>query len=79
MTPTIGRVVHVLGGVAVSNGANVAPAIITRVWEQANGTYLINCTVFPDASPPRAATSVKLVKNHTEAKEHGHAAFWPPR
>lgn len=73
----------VLGGPAVSNGADVAPAVITRVWSD----ELVNVMVFPDGSDqPRAATSVRLCRDEDRARAHlagvvassaVPVAYWP--
>lgn len=84
MTPSIGRIVHVIGPDAESNGAAVAPAIITRVWSE----DLVNVTIFPDGAAPVARTSVRLYADEDEAHRQAGAsarsaasnqAFWPPR
>lgn len=83
MTPTIGRIVHVIGPDAESNGAKVAPGVITRVWSD----DLINVLIFPDGVAPMARTSVKLYASEDEARgitlaDHRfppNQAFWPPR
>jgi hypothetical protein len=43
-TPSVGRVVHVLMDPKANNGADIAPAIITRVWSDST----INCRVLAD-------------------------------
>lgn len=80
--PSVGRVVLVQGVQANANGATVAPALITRVWNDG----MINCTVLPDASAPVPATSVRLFDTEADATaaqaESGHpftVAYWPPR
>lgn len=82
--PTIARTVIAVGGVAASNGNDLAPATITRVWSQReDGSWLVNLVVFPDASnQPRAATSVYLYPDEDAARagtkhESTTAAFWP--
>jgi hypothetical protein len=82
MTTTIGRIVHVIGTPANGNGADVAPALVTRVWAD----DMINCTVFPDCGPPVPATSVRIVGSEQEARDINAnteypqtLAFWPPR
>jgi hypothetical protein len=83
-TPTIGRIVHVLG--ISSNGAIVHPAMITRVWSETT----VNLTVLPDCGDPKCFTSVGLcadetTANHYIAKAHEKGnpaavvAFWPVR
>jgi len=80
--PSLGRIVHVIGVQAASNGADVAPAIITRVWNDG----LINCTVFPDCAAPVPASSVSIVEDEAAARARSEGkdyivtvAFWPPR
>lgn len=77
MTPSVGRIVHVTGPRAESNGATVAPAIITRVWSDG----MVNVTAFPDSSAPITLTSVNLYADEEAAGPAGstHRAFWPPR
>jgi hypothetical protein len=80
--PSVGRIIHVIGGPAHSNGAETAPAVITRVWSQhPAGGWVVNATVFPDASLPLFATSVRLRDTEEEARGHlpSAAAYWPPR
>lgn len=80
--PAIGRIVHLVGTHADSNGADVAPAIITRVWSD----EMINVCVFPDSGTPHNVTSVKLVADEAAARALSdglpykqNAAFWPSR
>lgn len=83
MTPSIGRIVYVIGPDAASNGASVAPAIITRVWSE----DLVNVTIFPDGGAPLSRTSVKLYADEDAARGitlsdvrfPPNQAFWPPR
>jgi len=82
MRPSIGRVLHVVGAPATSNGVDIAPAIVTRVWSD----MLINCTVLPDGGAPVPATSVPLVASEDEARRINAGkdfpqtlAFWPSR
>jgi hypothetical protein len=78
--PSLGRIVLAVCPQAKSNGADIAPAVITRVWnEHPTGGWVINVTVLPDAGTPVAATSVLLVEDEEAARQHGFAAFWPPR
>lgn len=63
--PTVGRSVLVLGGPAVFNGTDVAPAVITRVWSD----DLVNVTVFPDGSQGVcSSTSVRLYRDEAAAR-----------
>lgn len=75
------RMLIVVGPVATSNGADHAPAIITRVWSP----DMVNVMVFPDAITPRPATSVTVYADEAAAREaiasnrYANAAYWPPR
>ncbi|MER6533004.1 hypothetical protein ABT215_04115 [Streptomyces sp900105755] len=73
-TPSIGRVVLVPADPAVNNGANVAPAIITRVWND----EVVNVRVLLDSDAVQWRTSVKYVENF-DGIEHTHLWTWPPR
>lgn len=82
--PTIARTVLAVGGAARSNGADVAPAVITRVWSEDKdlGRWTVNLTVFPDAQQPKVASSVYLYADEQAARdnlayESVTAAFWP--
>lgn len=82
MKPSIGRIVHVIGPRVESNGATVAPGIITRVWSET----CANVTAFPDCGIAQNLTSVKLVDDEATASDINaqaeypqSLAFWPPR
>ena len=84
MKPTIGRIVIVPVDPARNNGADVAPAVITRVW---NDTC-INVRVLLDGPDTEWKTSLKLCPDadtmwdthtSTDASRPPHAAYWPPR
>lgn len=78
MTPTIGRIVHVLVEPQVNNGSDVAPAIITRVW----GDQCVNVRVLRDGypGPEEWMTSISLhasreaLEAHAEQRRAEHAA-----
>lgn len=73
MKPSIGRIVIVAVDPAANNGADEAPAVITRVW---NDT-LVNVKVLNDGSMNEWKTSVTL---HAEKSDNpAHTAWWPPR
>lgn len=78
---SLARSVLVIGKVAHHNGADVAPAVITRVWS----ADMVNVTLFPDGYAPRHATSVTVYADEQAARqacegdEHKVAAYWPPR
>ncbi|MET9088129.1 hypothetical protein ABZX77_40670 [Streptomyces sp. NPDC004237] len=72
LTPRIGQVVLVPANPAVNNGADVAPAIITRVWS----AQVINVRVLLDSDAIQWRTSVKYVDG-LDGVEHPHAWTWP--
>lgn len=85
----IGRVIHVIGKGVHSNGAEVAPALITRVWGEpdATGKQLVNATIFPDLGKPHPQGSIHIHPSREKAHEavtrelgaDPIAAFWPER
>jgi hypothetical protein len=91
MQPTVGRIVHVLVDPKLNNGSDVAPAIITRVWNEQG----INVRVLRDnyPGPEEWMTSISLHESREALDEHAEAvkaanpaaevtvrgAFWPPR
>ncbi|MEU9380014.1 hypothetical protein AB0D38_02940 [Streptomyces sp. NPDC048279] len=72
--PSLGRVVLVPADPAVNNGADTAPAIITRVWND----DVVNVRVLLDSDAIQWRTSVKYV-NDLGGLAHTHAWTWPPR
>lgn len=83
MTPTIGRIVHVTQVPGpYNNHADVAPAVITRVF----GESCVNVRVLHDGPPVAEErqdwlTSIPLHDDEESARAIGltHVAFWPPR
>jgi hypothetical protein len=75
MTPTIGRIVLVPMDPATNNGADTAPAVITRVWNDA----CINVRVLADGPDTPWLTSVAYVETLAERGENNHVWSWPPR
>ena len=94
-TAAVGRIVHVFADPAQNNGADVAPAMITRAWSD----ECVNIRVLRDGppAPEEWQTSVSLHATREDA-EAAHAqvaenframgseppavpyrAFWPPR
>lgn len=85
-TPSVGRIVLVPVDALhlQANGAEVLPAIITRVWSDS----VVNLQVFVDAGAVVSKTSAKLYDT-PEAAEAGASSaerayaelrcFWPPR
>lgn len=72
--PSLGRVVLVPADPAVNNGAHVAPAIITRVWND----EVINVRVLLDSDAVQWRTSVGYVDSFDDI-ETTHHWMWPPR
>ncbi len=89
MKPSAGRIVMVFADPADNNGADVAPAVITRVWSDET----INVHVLPDGPDSYWLTSVQLHDTREQAQAaHDrmfatwpaapsvpYRAFWPPR
>ena len=89
--PSLGRVVIALVDPATNNGADEAPAIITRVWSDT----IVNARVLLDGDQTPWKTSISLHPDREAvdaarskvAEDSGialsavrmHAAFWPPR
>jgi hypothetical protein len=73
--PTIGCIVITLVDPAKNNGADLAPAIITRVW---NDT-MVNIKTLNDGLANEWKTSVSLFGTEDEARERGgySSCFWP--
>lgn len=70
MVPFLGMPVIVLG--IYSNGTNEAPAVVTRVWNNADldlavPNQLVNLQVFPDYAPPLLQGSVAIFKDRASA------------
>ena len=85
--PAVGRIVHAFVDPALNNGSGIAPAIITRVWND----EMVNVRVLVDGnSVPLWLTSVTLCANRESAGDvQSHtisstgsrmpaAVFWPP-
>lgn len=80
--PSVGRIV--LCGVddVMNNGSPVAPAVITRVWnEHPDGGWVVNVRVLLDAEAvPLWWTSVRLFDTEADKDTAGSpGAYWPPR
>lgn len=84
--PSIGRIIIVRRAPGDgNNGAEVAPAIITRVWgsELPDGSWTINAKVLLDGDAIAWRTSLSLFADEASAasaKPDGwHVGWWPPR
>jgi hypothetical protein len=81
MMPTIGRIVHLhLPAPDQVNGADIAPAIVTRVWSRSDGLMpLINVKAFMDT--PNVVNWYGSVPYREQAGENYYGATWswPPR
>lgn len=75
-TPSIGRIVITNVHATGNNGATIAPAIITRVYESATG-WLVNLRVFLDGEQIFWKTSVKL--GDAPVPSDLYACWYPPR
>lgn len=72
--PSLGRIVLAPVDPAINNGADVAPAVITRVW---NDT-VVNVRVLCDGDAMVWKTSATLCADEESARGK-HAVYWPPR
>jgi hypothetical protein len=79
--PSLARAVIAIVDPAKNNGADVAPAVITRVWgENPSGGWTVNIKVSNDGPNNEWKTSVLLCDTEEQAREvKTHACFWPPR
>lgn len=81
--PSLGRIVLVPALGIANNGAEQAPAVITRVWSQtADGAWTVNLRVLADsAEVPQWRTSVLLYDTQelADAASSTFVAWWPPR
>lgn len=83
MKPSLGRIVFTRVDPLMNNGADIAPAVITRVWSDT----LVNIRVMLDSeNPPLWKTSVLLFDSEEDAKGNDaegitatHACWWPPK
>lgn len=82
--PSIGRIVIVPANGNPNNGADEAPAVVTRVWGENPNGWTVNVRVLRDSSTAANdadwRTSVTLCETEDLAREVGtHTAWWPPR
>ncbi|MFF0140471.1 hypothetical protein ACFYRN_28905 [Streptomyces sp. NPDC005227] len=74
MKPSVGRVVHVPTDPAKNNGADIAPAVITRVWND----DCVNVRVLLDSDAVEWRTSVTYADAFDDDTNR-HRWTWPPR
>ena len=73
--PSIGRIVLVSADPERNNGADEAPAVITRVF----GPDMINVRVLLDGNDVDWMTSVELHDAKPQGDDAQPCAWWPPR
>lgn len=73
--PSVGRIVHVPVDPATSNGAVVAPAVVTRVWSETT----INVRVLHDGESITWRTSVVYRENLDGIEGTPAVWTWPER
>jgi hypothetical protein len=74
--PSVGRIVHVPMDPATNNGADFAPAVITRVWNDTT----VNVRVLADAYPSNADWRTSLAFVDTLAEGDALCRWtWPGR
>lgn len=68
--PSIGRIVHAFVDPRFNNGADVAPALISRVWEERNDgrPQLVNARVLTDGPDVTWVTSIPLYESREAAE-----------
>ena len=76
--PSIGRVVHLYAG---EYEGDVEAGTITRVFDQGNGTWLVNVRTTADGqvTRDRYLTSLTLRATQDDVHENEHACWWPAR
>ena len=67
MKPSVGRIVHVFADPRHNNGADVAPAMITRVWNE-DEPHSVNVRVLYDEDHTGWMTSVPLYDTREDAE-----------
>ena len=89
MKPSIGRIVIVVSSQAANNGADRAPAIITRVWgnpvtDTCEGPVNVNVSALPDCGHHvQCIPTVPLYDTEADAADCAELgmpyAYWPER
>lgn len=80
--PSIGRVVLTTVDPALNNGSAIAPAIVTRVFDQhPSGGWVVNLRALSDSPIVPWLTSVQLLDVAPASPEvaERHTCWWPPR
>lgn len=86
--PSVGRIVIAVGFKARSNGTDIAPAVITRVFSQRDdGAWCVNVKLLLDFGGVENVTSVYLFTDESAAREsiasenrqYMTALHWPER
>jgi hypothetical protein len=75
-TPSIGRIVHTATDQVGNNGGDVAPAVITRVFSDGVGGWMVNLRVLLDGPETPWRTSVYLTE---EPSTDDRTCWYPPR
>ena len=79
MKPSLARMVIASVPEPMNNGADEAPAVITRVWnEHPDGGWVVNLRILCDSENVIWQTSVRLHDEKPENAAPGDA-WWPPR
>lgn len=60
------------------NGTDIAPAIITRIWNHGEAGTVVNCTAFPDNHSAVSLTSVLVSPSKPDDPELGTGWVRPP-
>lgn len=81
MKPSLGRIVITKVDPADNNGADVCPAVITRVWgERPDGAWTVNVRTLHDGAAVGWKTSIALYDSEDLLPDNNtHVAYWPPR
>lgn len=84
--PSIGRIVFAIVDPTRNNGSEIAPAVITRVWEETDeGAWIVNYKILYDGeAAPGYATSARLYNDERAARAAsgplaGVSSYWPPK
>lgn len=73
--PTVGRIVHVLVDKRSNNGADIAPAILTRVWGDAGDRWTVNYRLLLDHNTTHGALQEWRTSAYLHEDEDAARAF----